>query len=60
MAYLAEALATLLAFGAEVEGAVWRMGTSGIGGIIAGEGFAFKGAFWPAIFLCLCIKPRLE
>jgi hypothetical protein len=60
MASLAEASATLLVFGAEVEGAVWRMGMSGVDGIITGEGFAFKGAFWPAIFLRLCIKPGLE
>jgi hypothetical protein len=58
VASLAEALAILLAFGAEVEGAVWRMGVSGVGGIIAGDGLAFKG-FWPAIFLVLCIKFRL-
>jgi hypothetical protein len=43
MASLAEALAILLTFGAEVEGAVWRMGASGVDGIIAGDGFAFKG-----------------
>jgi hypothetical protein len=59
MASLAEALAILLTFGAEVEGAVWRMGASGVDGIIAGDGFAFKG-FWPATFLLLCIKSRLE
>jgi hypothetical protein len=35
------------------------MGASGVGGIIAGDGFAFKG-FWPATFLLLCIKSRLE
>jgi hypothetical protein len=40
MASLAKASAILLAFGAEV---VWRMGASGVGGIIAGDGFAFKG-----------------
>jgi hypothetical protein len=60
MASLAEASATLLVFGAEVEGAVWRMGMSGIGGITTGEGFAFKGAFLLAIFFLLCIKPGLE
>jgi hypothetical protein len=43
MASLAEASAILLAFGAEVEGADWRVGTSGVGGIIAGDGFAFRG-----------------
>jgi hypothetical protein len=59
MASLAEALAILLAFGAEVEGVVWQVGASGVGGIIAGDGFAFKG-FWPATFLLLCIKSRLE
>jgi hypothetical protein len=41
MASLAKASAILLAFGAEVEGAVWRMGASGVGGIIAGDGFCF-------------------
>jgi hypothetical protein len=60
MASLAEASAILLVFGAEVEGVVWRMGASGVGGIIAGDGFAFKGGFWPATFLLLCIKSRLE
>jgi hypothetical protein len=35
------------------------MVASGVGGIIAGDGFAFKG-FWPATFLLLCIKSRLE
>jgi hypothetical protein len=35
------------------------MGASGVGGIIAGDGFAFKG-FWPATFLLLCTKTRLE
>jgi hypothetical protein len=49
----------LLTFGAEVEGAVWWMGASGIDGITAGDGFAFKG-FCPATFLLLCIKSRLE
>jgi hypothetical protein len=58
MASLAEASAILLTFGAEVERAVWRMGASGVGGIIVGDGFAFKG-FWPATFLLLCIKSRL-
>jgi hypothetical protein len=43
MASLAEASAILLAFGAEVEGADWRMGASGVGGIIAGDGLAFEG-----------------
>jgi hypothetical protein len=59
MASLAKASAILLVFGAEVEGAVWWMGPSGVGGIIVGDGFAFKG-LWPATFLLLCIKPRLE
>jgi hypothetical protein len=43
MAYLAEASAILIAFGAEVEGVDWRVGMLGIGGIIAGDGFAFRG-----------------
>jgi hypothetical protein len=43
MASLAKASAILLAFGAEVEGADWRVGASGVGGIIAGAGFVFKG-----------------
>jgi hypothetical protein len=54
MASLAEASSILLVFAAEVEGAVWRMGASGVSGIIAGDGFAFKG-LWPATFLLLCI-----
>jgi hypothetical protein len=59
MASLAEASTILLAFGAEVEGVVWRVGASGVGGMIAGDGFAFEG-FCPATFLLLCIKSRLE
>jgi hypothetical protein len=43
MSSLAEALAILLAFGAEVEGADWQMGASGFGGIIAADGLAFEG-----------------
>jgi hypothetical protein len=43
MASLAEASTILLAFGAEVEGVDWRMGASGIGGIIVGDGLAFEG-----------------
>jgi hypothetical protein len=43
MASLAEASAILLPFGAEVEGAVLRMGASGVGGITAGDGLDFKG-----------------
>jgi hypothetical protein len=45
MVSLAEASAVLLIFGADVGGAVWRMGASGIGGIMAGDDFAFKGVF---------------
>jgi hypothetical protein len=60
MASLAEASAILLIFGTDVGGAIWRMGASGVGGIMAGDDFAFKGAFWPASFLCLCINVRLE
>jgi hypothetical protein len=60
MASLAEASAILLVFGAEVEKAVWQMRASGVGRIIAGDGFAFEGAFWPITFLLLCIKSRLE
>jgi hypothetical protein len=59
MSSLAEASAILLAFWAEVEGAVWQMGASGVGGIIVGDGFVFKD-FWPATFLLLCTKSRLE
>jgi hypothetical protein len=58
MASLAEASAILLTFGVEVERAVWLMGASGVGGIIVGDCFTFKG-FWPATFLLLCIKSRL-
>jgi hypothetical protein len=60
MASLAEASAVLLVLGVGVEGAVWQIGASGIGGIMVGEDFAFKGAFWPATFLRLCINFRLE
>jgi hypothetical protein len=59
MASLAEASTILLAFGVEVEGVDWRMGASGICGIIAGDGLAFEG-LCPASFLLLCIKSRLE
>jgi hypothetical protein len=60
MASLAEASAVLLVFGADVGGAVWRMGPSGIEGIMVGDDFAFKGAFWPATFFRLCTNVRLE
>jgi hypothetical protein len=43
MESLAEASAMLLAFWAEVEGADRRIGVSGVGGIIAGDGFALEG-----------------
>jgi hypothetical protein len=43
MASLAEASAILLAFWVEVEGADGWMGASGVGGIIAGDGFAIEG-----------------
>jgi hypothetical protein len=43
MASLAEASAILLALGAEVEGADRRIGASGVGGMIAGDGFALEG-----------------
>jgi hypothetical protein len=60
MASLAEASAILLAFGADVEGAVWRIGASGLGGIMAGDDLSFKGTFWPANIFCLYINFRLE
>jgi hypothetical protein len=44
MASLAEASAILLAFWAKVEGADGRMGASGVGGIIAGDGFLLKAS----------------
>jgi hypothetical protein len=44
MAYLSEASAILLAFGTEVEGANWRVGTLGVGGIIAGDGSILYGS----------------
>jgi hypothetical protein len=59
MEFLAKASAILLAFGAEVEGADGRIGASGVGGMIAGDGFALE-SLRPAIFLLLCIKSRLE
>jgi hypothetical protein len=49
----------LLAFWAEVEGPEGRTGASGVDGIIAGDGFSL-GGFWPAIFLLLYTKSRLE
>jgi hypothetical protein len=54
MASLAEASAILFALGAEVEGAFWRIGASGIGGTMAGDDLAFKGTFGAAIFFLLC------
>jgi hypothetical protein len=59
MSSFAEASTILLAFWAEVEGPEGRTGASGVGGIIAGDGFALVG-FWPAIFLLLYTKSRLE
>jgi hypothetical protein len=49
----------LLAFWAEVEGPVGRTGASGVGGTIAGDGFAL-GGFWPAVFLLLCTKSQIR
>jgi hypothetical protein len=59
MASLAEDSAILLARGSEVEGADWRMGATGVGGIITGDDFAFVGLL-PATFLLLCKRFRLE
>jgi hypothetical protein len=59
MASFAEASAIFLAFRVGVEGPEGRTGASGVGGIIAGDGFAL-GGFWPAIFLLLYTKSRLE
>jgi hypothetical protein len=59
MASFAEASAILLTFWAEVEGPVGRTGASGVGGTIAGDGFAF-GGFWPAVFLLLCTKSQIR
>jgi hypothetical protein len=50
MASLAEASAILLAFGADVEGAVGWIGASGVRGIMAGDDLAFKGTFRPVTF----------
>jgi hypothetical protein len=36
-----------------------QTGASGVGGTIAGDGFAF-GGFWPAVFLLLCTKPQIR
>jgi hypothetical protein len=60
MGFLSKASAILVVFGADAGEAVWWMGASGVGGIIVGDGFVFKEAFWPATFLLLCIKSRLE
>jgi hypothetical protein len=60
MASLAEASATLPAFGADVEGAVGWIGASDVGGIMAGDDLAFKGTFWPGTFFCLYRNVRLE
>jgi hypothetical protein len=60
MASLAKTLAILLGFGTDVEGAVWRIGASGVGGIMAGDDLAFKGTFWLATFFYLRINVRLE
>jgi hypothetical protein len=49
----------LLAFWVEVEGPEGQIGASGVGGIIAGHGFAL-GGFWTTIFLLLYTKFRLE
>jgi hypothetical protein len=59
MASLAEASAILLALGLEVEDIDWRMGASGVGGIIARDGLVFEG-LRPATFLLLCMRFRLE
>jgi hypothetical protein len=54
MASLAEASAIFFVFGAEVEGAFWRIGASSVGGTMAGDDLAFKGTFGAAIFFLLC------
>jgi hypothetical protein len=45
MASLAEASAVLLVFGADLGEVVWWMGALGVGRIMAGDDFSFKGAF---------------
>jgi hypothetical protein len=60
MASLAEASAILLAFGADVKGAIGRIGASGVGGIMAGVDLAFKGTLWLATFFRLYKNVRLE
>jgi hypothetical protein len=58
-ASFAEAPAILLALWAEVEGPVGWTGASGVGGIVAGDGFVL-GGFWPATFLVLCAKSHVR
>jgi hypothetical protein len=58
-ASFAEASAILLAFWAEVEGPVGRIGASGVGGTTTGDGLVF-GGFWPAVFLLLCAKSQIR
>jgi hypothetical protein len=53
MASLAEASAIFFALGVEVEGAFWRIGTSGVSGTMAGDDLAFKGTFGAATFFLL-------
>jgi hypothetical protein len=43
MASFAKASAILLTFWAEVQGPVGQAGIAGVGGTIAGEGFALRG-----------------
>jgi hypothetical protein len=50
MASLAKALAIFFALGAEVEGAFWRIGMSGVSGTVAGDDLALKGTFVAATF----------
>jgi hypothetical protein len=53
MASLAKASAILFALGVEVEGAFWRIGALGVGGIMAGEVLLFKGTLGVATFFLL-------
>jgi hypothetical protein len=52
-ASLAEASAIFFALGAEIEGAFYQIGTSGVSGTMAGDDQAFKGSFGEATFFLL-------
>jgi hypothetical protein len=53
VASLTEASTIFFALGAEVEGAFWQIGMSGVSRTVAGDDLALKGTFVAATFFLL-------